>query len=58
MPKPVSGGWHEDLLASRDLTDHEKQGFGFLLAWYETWRMGKRLNPCLESGRRFWQLEG
>jgi len=57
VPKPVSGGWQEDLLASRDLNDREKQGFGFLLAWYETWRMGKRLNPGLESGRRFWQLE-
>ena len=51
------GGWREDLLASRDLSAREKQGYGFLLAWFETWRMGRRLAPSVDTARTFWRIE-
>ncbi len=51
------GNWHEDLMASRDLGDPEKQGYGFLLSWYETWRIGRRLRIGHESARLFWKTE-
>ena len=31
--------WRADPDASRDLNDEEKQGFGFLVSWFESWRM-------------------
>jgi hypothetical protein len=31
--------WRDDLEASRDLTDLEKQNYGFILAGFETWRL-------------------
>ncbi|MBK1829528.1 integron integrase [Verrucomicrobiaceae bacterium R5-34] len=49
--------WREDMLASRDLNDREKQGYGFLLSWYETWRISRRLQPNLQSARQFWRQE-
>lgn len=50
-------GWREDVMASRDLNDREKQGFAFLLSWFETWRVSRRLQPGVESARRFWKQE-
>lgn len=63
--QPASGGvsegkgagWREDVLASRDLNDLEKQGFAFLLSWFETWRAARRLQPNVESARQFWKQE-
>ncbi|BDS08125.1 hypothetical protein NT6N_31650 [Oceaniferula spumae] len=52
-----SGSWREDLLASRDLNDREKQGFGFLLSWFETWRVSRRLPADVKSARQFWKSE-
>ena len=51
------GGWREDVMASRDLNDREKQGFAFLLSWFETWGVSRRLQPCLKSARQFWKQE-
>ena len=39
---PTGGDWRSDLMAARDLSDGEQQGYGFLLSWYETWRLGRR----------------
>lgn len=50
-------GWREDLLASRDLNDREKQGYAFLLSWHETWRLGRRLPVGCEAARSFWKVE-
>lgn len=44
-------------MASRDLDDREKQGYGFLLSWYESWRLGQRLAIGQESARLFWKVE-
>jgi integron integrase len=33
----------------------EKQNFGFLLAWFETWRLRQGLGPERESAVRFWR---
>lgn len=37
MNASVAADWRADLEASRDLSDLEKQGFGFLLSWLESW---------------------
>lgn len=47
--------WRADLETSRDLTDLEKQHFGFLLAWYESWRLRQGLEPERASAVRFWR---
>ena len=44
--------WHQDLVESRDLTDWEKQHFGFVLSWFEGWRLRKRLEPGQDAGNR------
>ena len=49
--------WHEDLQASRDLSEWEKQGFGFLLSWYDSWRMRQRLEVGVVTARKFWKIE-
>jgi hypothetical protein len=41
-PNPNDGktaSWEQDLAASRDLTDAEKQHYRFLFAWFESWRL-------------------
>lgn len=47
--------WRADLEASRDLSDLEKQNYGFLLAWYESWRLKAGLETGRESAVRFWR---
>jgi integron integrase len=47
--------WREDLQASRDLDPRTKDGFGFLLGWYESWRIGRGMAAGVESGRLFWK---
>lgn len=49
--------WHEDLQRSRDLSEWEKQGFGFLLLWYDTWRIKLRLKAGVCAARKFWKAE-
>jgi hypothetical protein len=36
----INADWRADLEASRDVMDLEKQQYGFLLGWYESWRLG------------------
>ena len=48
--------WRADLDASRDLNDMEKQHDGFLVSWFESWRVRQRLESGVggrESGERF-----
>ena len=47
--------WREDLSASRDLTRNEIQAFGFVVAWFEEWRLRNVLPPGRESARGFWR---
>lgn len=47
--------WREDLEASRDLTALEKQHFGFLLSWFETWRIQLGLEAGRPAAVRFWR---
>lgn len=47
--------WRHDLEASRNLTEVEKQHFGFVLAWFESWRL--KLDR-IESGGSGAFLEG
>ena len=54
--RPVSS-WSDDLEASRDVNDRDKQGYGFLLSWFESWRLRQRLAPERESAKRFWLME-
>lgn len=45
----------EDIEMSRDLSRNEKQQFGFLVAWLESWRLPKRLPAGRETCRQFWK---
>ena len=51
----MAADWRTDLEASRDLSELEKQHFGFVLAWFETWRLKRGLDPCREAAIRFWR---
>ena len=51
----ITADWRTDLEASRDLSELEKQHFGFVLAWFETWRLKQQLDPCREAAIRFWR---
>jgi hypothetical protein len=57
--KPVSTSKHADgradLDASRDVSEPDKQGYGFLLAWFETWRTRKQLSAGRPAAVAFWQ---
>ena len=53
----ASSSWSDDLEASRDVNDRDKQGFSLLLSWFESWRLKRRLVPGREAGREFWRLE-
>jgi hypothetical protein len=50
-----SSPWLDDIENSRDLNRNEKQQFGFLVAWLESWRIQRRLPACRETCRRFWK---
>lgn len=47
--------WREDLGASRDLSRNEILAFGFVVAWFEEWRLRMELPPGLGSARAFWK---
>ena len=50
-----AANWRLDLEASRDLTELEKQHYGFLLAWFEAWRLRLGLELGRETAVRFWR---
>jgi len=49
--------WRCDLEASRDLSDKEKQHYGFLLAWYDSWRLRQGLEPDRAAAVAFWKSQ-
>jgi integron integrase len=49
--------WREDLQASRDLSRQEKGGFGFVIGWYEKWRVTRGLEAGRGSAREFWKRQ-
>jgi len=51
----ISADWREDLERSRDLSELEKSAYGFVLAWFETWRLKRQEAPGREVARRFWK---
>jgi integron integrase len=55
MNANVAAEWRADLDASRDLSDLEKQGFGFLLSWFESYRMRKGLRADRPAAVLFWR---
>jgi len=55
--KSGAADWRVDLDASRDLSDLEKQNYGFLLSWFESWRVRQRLDPDRASAVEFWKSQ-
>jgi integron integrase len=51
----INADWRADLEASRDVMDLEKQHYGFLLGWYESWRLKLGLELERETAIRFWR---
>jgi integrase len=55
MERKRAADWNEDLLASRDLTEWEKQHFGFVLSWFQGWRLRQELPPGRAAAEQFWR---
>jgi integron integrase len=49
--------WRADMEASRDLSDQEKQNFGFVLSWFESWRFKQGLEPGRTAAMAFWRAQ-
>lgn len=47
--------WRDDLAASRDLSRNDILAFGFVVSWFEDWRVRMDLPPGRESARAFWK---
>lgn len=47
--------YREDLELSRDLSELEKQHYGFVLAWFDSWRMRQNLEMGRGAAVRFWK---
>ena len=53
--KTLSADWRDDIGASRDLTDLEKQNYVFFISWFESWRLRDELPLKRETMVRFWR---
>lgn len=47
--------WREDLLHSRDVNARDGEAYGFVLSWYEEWRVKRNLLPGRESAGQWWR---
>lgn len=47
--------WQEDLMASRDLSDRDKQGYGMVIGWFDSWRLKQELPLGREAAVVFWK---
>jgi len=52
---PPSAAWRSDLEASHNLSDLEKQHYGFVLAWFETWRLKLGMDTDRRAAVEFWR---
>jgi len=46
--------WREDLTNSRDLGVRDIESFGFLISWFDEWRVHRSLKLDRDSAKRFW----
>ncbi len=49
--------WRDDLENARDLSRGEIESYGFLLAWFENWRLAQKEAPTMDSARKFWRAQ-
>jgi hypothetical protein len=49
--------WREDLEASRDVSAADQEHFGFLLGWFESWRLKGGLDPNRQAAVAFWRTQ-
>ncbi len=47
--------WRANLDASRELNDFEKQNYGFVPGWFESWRLRKGLRAERPTAVLFWK---
>ena len=47
--------WRDDLEHARDLSKREIESVGFLVNWFESWRLGKGLEASRVVATRFWR---
>lgn len=47
--------WRADLLAARDLSRGEIEGFEYFLAWFDRWRLSRGLEIGREATVAFWR---
>ena len=55
MSTKAQADWRADLAAARDLGEKEKRGYGFLLGWFEDWRLRKRMDAGRVAAVAFWR---
>ena len=53
--KHSSAEWRDDLEHSRDLSKREIESIGFVVNWFESWRLGQHLKLNRDVARRFWK---
>ena len=53
--KHSSADWREDLERSRDLSKREIEFIGFIVNWFESWRLSQNLKLSRDVARRFWK---
>jgi hypothetical protein len=47
--------WRNDLEASRDVSERDKEHYGFLLNWFDGWRLRLNLEAGRDASVKFWQ---
>ena len=47
--------WRHDLEASRDVSERDKEHYGFLLNWFDGWRLRLNLEAGRDASVKFWQ---
>ena len=51
----INASWRDDLENSRNLCQREVLAYGYLIAWFDSWRLRKDLQLDRDAARRFWR---
>ena len=46
--------WLDDLMSARDVSPKDREGYVFVLTWFEKWRLAKQVDCSMKSARQFW----
>ena len=46
--------WLDDLMSARDVSPKDREGYVFVLTWFEKWRQAKQVACSMKSTHQFW----